>query len=205
MAVSVAVAMRVWLWLCGCVCVCVYVCPCRWLWLCGCFKAADARCSACCVGVGVHRRQLAVSAKSHPPPPEYARFGKLHPLCYAGLAGTFGAQTVTLAKSTAEVLKTTFDGDNQMIYVLTYVILGGMFCTIFLEQHWLASGLVHFDALYIVPVFQAFFIGVSVLGGAVYFQELSNFSLLQGIMFPFGVVVRALTPVVEAMVSPIIG
>ena len=109
---------------------------------------------------------------------------------------------MTLAKSTAEVLKTTFDGDNQMIYVLTYVILGGMFCTIFLEQHWLASGLVHFDALYIVPVFQAFFIGVSVLGGAVYFQELSNFSLLQGIMFPFGVVVRALTPVVEAMVSP---
>ena len=107
--------------------------------------------------------------------------------CGAG-AGTFGAQTVTLAKSTAEILKTTFNGDNQFVYLLscaclarcalgccsrcvwsqvwvglcvltgtvrvarvrdTDVIVLSMFGTIFLEQHWLASGLVHFDALYV--------------------------------------------------------
>ena len=103
-----------------------------------------------------------------------------------------------LAKSTAEILKTTIAGDSQVTiallctlvfwlcltllgccvshfhtlcsallfclwqlkYFFTYVILVGMFFTIAMEQHWLATGLKFFDALYVVPVFQAFFIGV---------------------------------------------
>lgn len=48
----------------------------------------------------------------------------------------------------------------QLKYFFTYVILVGMFFTIAMEQHWLATGLKFFDALYVVPVFQAFFIGV---------------------------------------------
>ena len=99
------------------------------------------------------------------PPAAYDRFARWHPLCYAGLAGVLGAQTVLFAKSTAEILKVTFDGDNQFDKVLTYVILVCMFFTIFSQQHWLATGLQFFDALYIVPVFQAFFIGVSVIAG----------------------------------------
>lgn len=120
-------------------------------------------------------------------PVAYRPFRKLHPLCYAGLAGTFGAQTCLFAKSTAEIIKTSIQGDNQMTEPLTYVILLAMGTTIFLEQHWLASGLQYFDALYIVPVFQAFFIGVSVIGGATYFNELANFTTLQWLFFPFGV------------------
>lgn len=40
-----------------------------------------------------------------------------------------------------------------------------------------ALALSMFDALYVVPVFQCFFIGVSTLGGATYFQEFNNFSV----------------------------
>lgn len=127
------------------------------------------------------------AAGEGPLPAEYEKYAKLHPLCYAGLAGTFGANTCLFAKSTAEILKTTFGGDNQMIYFFTYVILVGMFTCIALEQHWLATGLKYFDALYVVPVFQSFFIGVSVVGGGVYFNELGAFDAVQWICFPTGV------------------
>lgn len=45
-----------------------------------------------------------------------------------------------------------------------------------------------FDALYVVPVFQCFFILVSVVGGAAYFNEFASFRLLQIVFFPTGIV-----------------
>lgn len=147
----------------------------------------------------------------------------------------FGAQTCLFAKGTAELLKTTISGNNQvrwerracaacgwcghcslcllgaqLIYPVTYVILLCMLATIFLQTHWLAtgmpaaaapvaravslsrrprSGLQYFDALYIVPVFQCFFISVSVAGGGVYYGEFRNFSALQAVCFFLGILV----------------
>jgi hypothetical protein len=65
----------------------------------------------------------------------------------------------------------------QMGYWEFYVFLVAMFCTIFAQLHFLALALSMFDALYVVPVFQCFFIGVSTLGGATYFQEFNKFSV----------------------------
>lgn len=62
-------------------------------------------------------------------------------------------------------------GDNQMIYPLTYVFLLCMFFCVFTQLHFLALGLRFFDALYVVPVFQCFFISVSTLGGAGQWKE----------------------------------
>jgi hypothetical protein len=47
----------------------------------------------------------------------------------------------------------------------------------------LAKGLQFFDSLYIIPIFQCFFITFSILGGAIYFQELSSFSVMQWVVF----------------------
>jgi hypothetical protein len=47
----------------------------------------------------------------------------------------------------------------------------------------LAHGLKYFDALFIVPVFQCFFITFSILGGAVYFKELDAFTDIQWVVF----------------------
>lgn len=46
------------------------------------------------------------------------------------------------------------------------------------QIHWLAFGLQFFDAVFIVPVFQCFFISVSIFGGGVYFKEFSKMSTL---------------------------
>ncbi|EQC40964.1 hypothetical protein SDRG_02027 [Saprolegnia diclina VS20] len=118
---------------------------------------------------------------------EYKSVLKTHPLAYAGLAGVFGAQSVMFAKSTGELIKQSASGDNQFNKGLTYVILVGLVLTISMQTHLLSLGLKYFDALYIVPVFQCFFITFSVLGGAIYFQEFKDYTVTQYICFPLGV------------------
>ena len=52
------------------------------------------------------------------------------------------------------MIGSSFRGDNQMIYFLTYVFLACMLFCIFSQLHFLAGALKFFDALYVVPVFQ---------------------------------------------------
>ncbi|CAK4607863.1 unnamed protein product [Aphanomyces euteiches] len=127
--------------------------------------------------------------KKGPLSEEYKTVLKIHPLSYAGLAGTFGAQSVMFAKSTGELIKQSARGNNQFDKVLTYVIILALVLTISLQTHCLSLGLKYFDALYIVPVFQCFFIMFSVISGAVYFEEFKNFSTTQWIVFPIGVLI----------------
>ena len=54
------------------------------------------------------------------------------------------------------------------------------------QLQYLAIALNFFDALYVVPVFQCFFISFSTLGGACFFNEFAAFSLVQGLLFPTG-------------------
>eukprot|EP00658_Telonema_sp_P-2_P018971 TRINITY_DN1742_c0_g1_i13.p1 TRINITY_DN1742_c0_g1~~TRINITY_DN1742_c0_g1_i13.p1 ORF type:complete len:515 (+),score=141.73 TRINITY_DN1742_c0_g1_i13:209-1753(+) len=117
------------------------------------------------------------------------KWAGVHAFCYAALSGTLGAQNVLFAKSVGEMLKTSFKGDNQMVNPLTYALIICMLASIFTQTHFLAKGLSHFDALYIVPVFQCFFIMVSIIGGGIFFSEFARLSLLQGICFGIGVVI----------------
>ena len=50
-----------------------------------------------------------------------------------------------------------------------------MIATILMQTHYLAHGLEFFDALFIVPVFQCFFIILSIMGGALYWEEMKSF------------------------------
>jgi hypothetical protein len=96
-------------------------------------------------------------------------------------------RVVLLSFQLAEMIGMSLRGHNQMIYPLTYVFLACMLFCIFSQLHFLALGLSFFDALYVVPVFQCFFISVSTLGGAAYFGEFARFELLQIIFFPIGI------------------
>ena len=119
----------------------------------------------------------------HQQDPEYQKLVRWHPFSYSALSGVFGANSVLFAKSTTELIRLTAEGENQFGYPLTYVIIGAMFTCIISQTHFLAHGLQFFDALYIIPVFQCFFITFSILGGAVYFNELASFTVVQWVVF----------------------
>ncbi|KAJ0403945.1 hypothetical protein P43SY_009438 [Pythium insidiosum] len=113
----------------------------------------------------------------------------IHPVIYPALSGIIGAQSELFAKSAIELIKTTVGGTNQFATFGTYAITLSMFTCIFLQIHWLAHGLQSFDAVFVVPVFQCFFISVSIFGGGVYFKDFSNMSSMALGMFFFGAVV----------------
>lgn len=118
--------------------------------------------------------------------PHVVACSQIHPVSYPALSGICGAQSILFAKSVAELVKTTAEGDSQFGSGVTYVLPLAMFASVFLQIHWLAHGLQLFDAVFVVPVFQCFFISVSILGGGVYFNEFAHMSPLSLGMFFFG-------------------
>ncbi|KAG1694075.1 hypothetical protein DVH05_022092 [Phytophthora capsici] len=107
---------------------------------------------------------------------------------YAGLAGTLGGQSVLFAKSTAELLKGVFNGDASCFaHFQTYLIAFALVVCLCLQIKYLNGGLVHYDALSMVPVYQAYWVISGVLGGVIYFQEIRTFSVLQAVMFVLGI------------------
>lgn len=118
--------------------------------------------------------------------------GLYHIVCYGGIAGTFGGQSVLLAKSTVELLKSAIwgqAGSYMFTQVASYVIIGGMALCLGCQVHFLNGGLARFDALVVVPVYQSFWILTSVLGGIMYFEEYVNMTRLQMCMFSVGGVI----------------
>ncbi|GMF21845.1 unnamed protein product [Phytophthora lilii] len=107
---------------------------------------------------------------------------------YAGLAGTLGGQSVLFAKSSAELLKGVFNGDASCFgRYQTYLIALALIVCLSLQIKYLNGGLVHYDALSMVPVYQAYWVISGVLGGVIYFQEIRTFSVLQAVMFVLGI------------------
>lgn len=114
--------------------------------------------------------------------------GLYHIICYGGIAGTFGGQSVLLAKSTVEMLKSALwgQGSTDFEHVETYLIIGGMVICLVSQITVLNGGLKRFDALVMIPVYQSFWILTSVLGGIMYFEEYSSMTMVQTWMFPLG-------------------
>ena len=103
---------------------------------------------------------------------QYATGMRYHRFGYAAAAGIMGAQSVLFAKCTSTLFRSTLAGEGVMFgYWQTYLVLLGLGVTIFFQIRWLNSGLRLFPALYVVPVFQSFWILVSVVSGMVFFQE----------------------------------
>lgn len=115
---------------------------------------------------------------------QVTRFG------YGALAGIVGAQSVLFAKATSSL----FHGNNwhALEQVRTYLLLSGLFLTIFLQIKWQNDGLRDFDALVIIPIFQAFWIGTSVVGGMIVYKESQDMEWYQLAMFGVGICVTLL-------------
>lgn len=96
-----------------------------------------------------------------------------HALLYAGCAGLAGGQAVSFAKAAVEIVKSAAWGGTDefvsgpgpwLIILATLVMVGVQF-------HFLNEGLRLFDALSIIPVYQAAWIFCGVMGGFVYLGE----------------------------------
>jgi hypothetical protein len=97
--------------------------------------------------------------------------------------------TSALPQCTAMLLASTFSGKGILfVFWQSYFILLGLGITIFMQIRWLNSGLQRFSALLIVPIFQSFWILVSVIAGMIFFGEYQGvFSHpANAVMFPFG-------------------
>ena len=117
-----------------------------------------------------------------------AMWATLRLVGYAGLAGTLGGQSILFAKSSAELLKGVFDGDaGCFVRYQTYIIALALVLCLCLQIKYLNGGLVHYDALSMVPIYQAYWVISGVLGGVIYFQEIRTFSALQAVMFVLGI------------------
>ena len=78
---------------------------------------------------------------------------------------------------------------NEFTHPYLYVCILCIVISVISQTHFLALGLKYFDALFIVPVFQCFFITLSILGGAIYWRETDNFNATQWFVFILGVLV----------------
>nr|CCA22099.1 conserved hypothetical protein [Albugo laibachii Nc14] len=106
------------------------------------------------------------------------------PLYWAALSGTLGAQSVLLAKSVAEMIFSSINGDNQFHYFGTYGLIGGMLIMLLAQTHTLNLATMTGDTMSSYPVYQAFWISMSNISGVVFFQQAHRFSRLQLAMFP---------------------
>ncbi|CAK4857936.1 unnamed protein product [Aphanomyces euteiches] len=108
-------------------------------------------------------------------------------VAYAGLGGLMGGQSVLFAKSTVELVKSLFAGGDCFSHPETYAIIFALGVCLVAQMHFLNGGLANYDALSVVPIYQAYWIISGVMGGAVYFQEIRSFSEFQAFMFVLGI------------------
>lgn len=120
---------------------------------------------------------------------QYNKNEKLHSFSLCAFSGIAGAQSVLFGKMVSELIVTSITDENQMFHLLPYVFIVCMFIFVCTQIHFQAIALKFFDALYVVPVFQCFFVCVSTLGGVCFFKELDTFSAVQAAVFPIGLII----------------
>jgi magnesium transporter len=106
---------------------------------------------------------------------------------YPAIAGSMGGASAMFAKSSIELAKTTLTtSDNQFKYPVTYVVVTLMVVLVVVQVRFLNMGLQRYPALYVVPVYQVFWILSGILGGLFFFDEAAHFTTIQWVMFPLG-------------------
>lgn len=111
----------------------------------------------------------------------------MHPIACCYVSAAFSGLSILFAKSIAELIRRTLLGESQLGLWQSYILVIAMVLSVTMQLNFLASALVYFDVLFVVPVFQCCFLVVTTLGGASYFNELHCFTTLQWVMFPLGI------------------
>jgi hypothetical protein len=105
------------------------------------------------------------------------------------LAGLTGSQQNVLTKCFSELFSLTLQGHNQFKYLLTYVLMASAIFFAIFQIGYVSKGLEHFDAVFYLPVYNAFLIVLGIVAGSVYFNEISSASAESVAFFCVGVTI----------------
>ncbi|GBG32869.1 Magnesium transporter NIPA2 [Hondaea fermentalgiana] len=105
---------------------------------------------------------------------------------WCGFAGITGGQSVLFAKSTVELLKDAAQGDDVFLHLDTYLIICAMVACLLTQITFLNGAMKRFDQLYVMPMYQSYWIISGVVGGLVYFGEWEESTTTQINMFVLG-------------------
>lgn len=108
---------------------------------------------------------------------------------YCGFAGVVGGQSLLFAKSFVELIKSAFNGTDAFWHFHTYFLLFMLVVCLLVQVTYLNHALKHFDSLYVVPVYQSYWILAGVIGGLVYFGEWDAMDAANSRMFLVGIAV----------------
>jgi len=103
-----------------------------------------------------------------------------------------GTQSVSLAKSVSAITKALTRSSTRSLQLkswFTYVILIGWAFTMTFWVNRMNKALQLFEAAFIIPLLQVVWTMLSIVGGGIYFNEFSDFTLYQMNMFISGVCV----------------
>jgi len=107
---------------------------------------------------------------------------------YASFAGTVGAQSIMFAKATLEMGYSAIQGRVTVWYL--FLCLPPFGLCLWCQVNFLNQALKLFDALYVVPVYQIFWIVMGILSGLIFYQEYRNLDPFSSWMFTLGCVIN---------------
>lgn len=110
-----------------------------------------------------------------------------YPFFFCALGGQSGGNSILFAKALGEICKTTVQvgiSFKDLMIAITGAV--GLFMCMFIQLKYLNQGLRLFDVLFVLPIYQAFWIFGATVNGILFFEEYNNFTDLQFVMFPVG-------------------
>ena len=105
---------------------------------------------------------------------------------YTLLSAMVAVFTSLFAKSFGEIVEKTIVGENQFLFVATYVFFGLLVCFTCLQIYWLNMALRHYDALLVLPIFHAMWTVLSILNAGIYFSDFEHYDRSKVVGFAMG-------------------
>jgi drug/metabolite transporter (DMT)-like permease len=95
---------------------------------------------------------------------------------YALLAAALGSVVQLLAKGTMQLLRLTFDGETQLEFVSTWVLIVCLLVCAITNVHFLNLALREADSLTVIPTYFVLNTALTVVGGLIFFETYHQFS-----------------------------
>ncbi|UYI28006.1 magnesium transporter NIPA [Encephalitozoon cuniculi] len=108
-------------------------------------------------------------------------------LAYVCLSSFIASFTTLSVKSLGEMIDKTIAGDNQFIFLTTYLFIMTLAICTFFQIYWLNRALRHYDALLVIPMFHVTWTLLSILTAGIYFREFEQYTSYQLDVFAAGV------------------